>query len=66
MSFATKQPCETIHIVADNESALQTLLDPGWCQSSRAGTHVGGSPKTLEDVSNSIGAPRTRESSGMT
>ena len=27
--FARKQPSETIHIVADNESALQTLLDPG-------------------------------------
>ena len=29
LSFATKQPYETIHIVADNESALQTLLNPG-------------------------------------
>ena len=29
LSFATKQLCDTIHIVADNESALKTLLDPG-------------------------------------
>ncbi|KAI0737466.1 hypothetical protein C8Q80DRAFT_1075391, partial [Daedaleopsis nitida] len=29
IAFATKQPCETIHVVADNESALKTLLDPG-------------------------------------
>ena len=29
LQFATKQVCETIHIVADNESALKTLLDPG-------------------------------------
>ena len=29
IAFATKQPCDTIHIVADNESALQTLLDRG-------------------------------------
>ncbi|KAH9929052.1 uncharacterized protein BXZ73DRAFT_48264 [Epithele typhae] len=28
IAFATKQVCETIHIVADNESALKTLLDP--------------------------------------
>lgn len=29
LAFATKQPCETIHVVADNESVLKTLLDPG-------------------------------------
>ncbi|KAJ2967286.1 hypothetical protein NUW54_g13547 [Trametes sanguinea] len=29
LAFATKQACETIHVVADNESALETLLDPG-------------------------------------
>ncbi|KAH9933218.1 uncharacterized protein BXZ73DRAFT_23508, partial [Epithele typhae] len=28
IAFATKQVCETIHVVADNESALKTLLDP--------------------------------------
>ncbi|TFK90462.1 hypothetical protein K466DRAFT_470811, partial [Polyporus arcularius HHB13444] len=29
LAFATKQACDTIHVVADNESALKTLLDPG-------------------------------------
>lgn len=29
LAFATKQSCETIHVVADNESALKTLLDLG-------------------------------------
>lgn len=29
MVFTTKQSCNTIHVVADNESALTTLLDPG-------------------------------------
>ncbi|KAJ2972867.1 hypothetical protein NUW54_g12177 [Trametes sanguinea] len=29
LAFATKQSCETIHVVADNESALETLIDPG-------------------------------------
>ncbi|KAI0633445.1 hypothetical protein C8Q77DRAFT_1115025 [Trametes polyzona] len=29
LAFATQQRCETIHVVADNESALKTLLNPG-------------------------------------
>ncbi|KAH9911563.1 uncharacterized protein BXZ73DRAFT_35246, partial [Epithele typhae] len=29
LGFATKQICETIHVVADNESALRTILDTG-------------------------------------
>ncbi|KAJ2968467.1 hypothetical protein NUW54_g13208 [Trametes sanguinea] len=28
LAFATRQPCDVIHVVADNESALTTLLDP--------------------------------------
>ncbi|CDO74300.1 hypothetical protein BN946_scf184839.g5 [Trametes cinnabarina] len=28
LAFTTRQACETIHVVADNESALETLLDP--------------------------------------
>ncbi|KAI0629029.1 hypothetical protein C8Q77DRAFT_1144648 [Trametes polyzona] len=29
LAFATRQQCDTIHVVADNESALETLLNPG-------------------------------------
>ena len=28
VAFATRQACDTIHVVADNESALKTILDP--------------------------------------
>ena len=29
LRFATRQTCETIHVVADNESAITMILDPG-------------------------------------
>ena len=29
LRFATTQPCETIHVVVDNESVLKTILYPG-------------------------------------
>ncbi|OSC96557.1 hypothetical protein PYCCODRAFT_1335360, partial [Trametes coccinea BRFM310] len=29
LAFATKQSCDTIHLVADNESALKTIANPG-------------------------------------
>ena len=29
LSFVTRQRGDTIHVVADNKSALNTLLDPG-------------------------------------
>ena len=68
LAFATKQECETIHVVADNESALNTLIrgctDSSWCGSWHAVMFANRWKRTTGDGSSFTGARPTKACSG--